>query len=159
MESGIYQFQNYNSEDFENLRSKLKSRHLDQEHINALITKPWWSSKHSELQSYLEKIVPGTHLVAVPFDSKSLEYLLSGGIFKIATNNVIFTPMIQSGCHANCGVLLRAGKVKEYHTGYALSRDRLWRYHSWGIAFDGRIVETTEPRLAYLSNEVYNTNN
>ena len=34
-------------------------------------------------------------------------------------------------------------------TGYALSRDGMWRQHSWVWTFDGVVVETTEKRIAY----------
>lgn len=34
-------------------------------------------------------------------------------------------------------------------TGYALSRDGMWRQHSWVWTNDGVVVETTEKRIAY----------
>jgi hypothetical protein len=39
-------------------------------------------------------------------------------------------------------------------TGYALSSDGLWRQHSWAMAGDGGVVETTEERLLYFGYEL-----
>ena len=54
-------------------------------------------------------------------------------------------------CHDNSLQLYLSGKVVEIRSGYALSADGLWRHHSWCIDSDGRIVETTVPRLVYVS--------
>ena len=35
-------------------------------------------------------------------------------------------------------------------TGYALSKDGMWRQHSWVFTNDGTVVETTEKRVAYF---------
>jgi len=58
-------------------------------------------------------------------------------------------PGEQSQCHRNAGRLYRNGELAAIATGWALSDDRIWRQHSWGIDWKGRIVETTEPRLMY----------
>ena len=156
MHPEIYKLHNSKKSDLVNLQQKLKDEVLAQDHIETLKTKPWWTDNHYVLQLNLEKICPGTHLVSVPWDSDSLKWLLEGGILTISRkDNVIFTPMATSSCHDNCEDLLRSGKIIKYYTGYALSCDRLWRYHSWGITSDNKIVETTQPRIAYLSNESY----
>ena len=59
-------------------------------------------------------------------------------------------PGEQSQCHRNAGRLYRNGELAAIATGWALSDDRIWRQHSWGIDWKGRIVETTEPRLMYF---------
>jgi len=56
----------------------------------------------------------------------------------------------QSECHANVAALWRSGEVVAIGTGYALSRDSLWREHSWGWDESGRLVETTELRERYF---------
>jgi hypothetical protein len=53
-------------------------------------------------------------------------------------------------CHENVAVLWIDGTAAEIGTGYALSDDGLWRQHSWGIAADGVVIETTEERLRYV---------
>ena len=35
-------------------------------------------------------------------------------------------------------------------TGYALSKDGMWRQHTWVLRVEGRIVETTHRRLCYF---------
>ena len=156
MNSEIYTLENSNEQDYQNLQKKLSSVILSEKHIKILKTKSWWTTNHDVLQSELEKICPGTHLVAVPWDSKTLKYLSKGGILRINDRkDILFHEMEASSCHNNCEILLSAGKIESYCTGYALSIDRLWRHHSWGISFDNKIVETTEPRIAYLTNENY----
>jgi hypothetical protein len=54
-------------------------------------------------------------------------------------------------CHQNVAALYDAnrGKVK-IMTGYARSRDGIWRAHSWGSHIaSGKPIETTEPRTHY----------
>jgi hypothetical protein len=55
-------------------------------------------------------------------------------------------------CHNNSALLWDANRDKVLLcTGYALSKDGLWRQHSWG--FDPRtnfVIETTVGRVAYF---------
>lgn len=59
-------------------------------------------------------------------------------------------------CHANSCYLWGAGdnpKKTRICTGYALSKDGLWRQHSWLVLFkpnSNTIIETTSKRLAYF---------
>ncbi|SDS95387.1 hypothetical protein [Actinoplanes derwentensis] len=53
-------------------------------------------------------------------------------------------------CHGNVARLWIDGAVPAIGTGYALSPDGLWRQHSWALDADGTLVETTEPRTAYV---------
>lgn len=130
---------------------KLSLTALTDKHKSILETKAWWTANHSILQKKLEELVPGTHVVAVPWDSKILKYALDNGAeLRVVSSTDISMPMTSRACHNNCEYLLRKGVINEYHSGYALSEDRLWRFHSWGISPDNKIVETTEPRIAYL---------
>lgn len=60
-----------------------------------------------------------------------------------------------SRCHSNVSELWELNhKDHEFYicTGYALSKDGMWRQHSWGILKTPRsikIIETTTPRIAY----------
>ena len=45
---------------------------------------------------------------------------------------------------------MRRGDAVAVGTGYALSRDLLWREHSWAWDRDGRLIETTETRTRYF---------
>lgn len=70
-------------------------------------------------------------------------------------DDVTYAPGAPSDCHDNVLTLLAAGTTPDgtpitgSETGYALSDDGLWRQHSWANTPDEKIVETTEPRLAY----------
>ena len=50
-------------------------------------------------------------------------------------------------CHQNSLALWKEGKG-DLANGFALSKDGLWREHSW-IVSDGGVIETTTPRMAY----------
>lgn len=59
-----------------------------------------------------------------------------------------------SQCHSNSAWLWRKHSDQyRIATGYALSEDGCWRQHSWVIEplkTKDRIIETTEPRIAYF---------
>ncbi|WP_228031729.1 hypothetical protein, partial [Streptomyces phyllanthi] len=59
-----------------------------------------------------------------------------------------------NSCHLNSAALWASERVAGLATGYALSDDDLWRQHSWGLAADGTVVETTEPRRLYAGLEL-----
>jgi hypothetical protein len=59
-----------------------------------------------------------------------------------------------SDCHANAVRIWREGHAVGIGTGYALSDDGLWREHSWGLAEDGFIIETTADRTSYFGVEM-----
>ena len=58
-----------------------------------------------------------------------------------------------SKCHANSANLWEQNKdITRICTGYALSKDGMWRQHSWLVwhkARSNQIVETTVKRIAY----------
>jgi hypothetical protein len=62
--------------------------------------------------------------------------------------------MERSHCHGNVARLYfeSRGRIR-IATGYALSEDRLWRQHSWGVEGE-TVIETTEPRVAYFGIEL-----
>src|SRR5690606_30133884 len=66
----------------------------------------------------------------------------------------VMNPGQQSQCHRNSCLCWEANHTTMMvATGYALSKDGLWRQHSWCVQpHDGsiRIVETTEERIAYF---------
>jgi hypothetical protein len=64
--------------------------------------------------------------------------------------------MKASNCHGNVVELWRTKKrpgLFGVATGFALFDDGLWRRHSWGVGASKagyKIVETTDPRMAYF---------
>jgi hypothetical protein len=91
----------------------------------------------------------GDFLVAPPKPDSDLLMLLQSGFLTGGT--IVLKPMKRSSCHQNVAELWkkRSFGIVGIATGYALSRDRLWRQHSWGLLRDG-ILETTETRIKYF---------
>lgn len=52
-------------------------------------------------------------------------------------------------CHGNSAELWLTGQADGIGTGYALNDDGLWRQHSWALAPDGAVIETTVGRDLY----------
>ena len=76
------------------------------------------------------------------------EKLLKYGYFTRAGANVAGIP---SHCHENAEAFANKRKNYEVMTGYALSEDGVWRYHSWNRNKEtGVVIETTSPRVMYF---------
>lgn len=119
----------------------------DNERIDFLKSRPWYSNIHERLNSILQTFEPNTQIVAMPREHIDLEQLITSGT--LMTNHVIDNIMMANQCHDNCEWLKNLNVIQCVCTGYALSDDGLWRFHSWGINFNDEIVETTEPRIKY----------
>lgn len=78
---------------------------------------------------------------------EDLDMILKRGT--LHTSPVICREMRQSKCHFNVAMLWNDtnGKIKIV-TGYALSKDGVWRQHTWGCQSDV-VIETTELRTHY----------
>lgn len=63
---------------------------------------------------------------------------------------VVEVPGEVSDCHRNSARLWLECMATAIGSGYALSRDGLWREHSWAWRNDGALLETTEARLKYF---------
>jgi len=78
------------------------------------------------------------------------ERLARCGVF-LNCESVKSMPGQKGACHDNSHALALQNPAIEFvGTGYALSKDGVWRQHSWVHGADGRIVETTESRIAYF---------
>ena len=142
-----------NSNELEYVQRKLFTT-PNKERIELLEKKNWWNGIHTKFQKYLSDLVPTTHLVSQPYgDENDIRQILGGrGQIRIAyDDDIIMNIMESSQCHQNSKRLLIAGKINALHTGYGLSSDSLWRQHSWGVDDNNKIVETTEPRIVYLT--------
>ena len=81
-------------------------------------------------------------------DPLTMELSVQGFVFG---GDVVMRAGRASECHDNVAALWRARRrgMVGIGTGYALSKDGLWRRHSWGLLRDG-ILETTAVRRKYF---------
>lgn len=120
----------------------------DEDRVQWLISRPWYKPIHATMNSILQQYDPKTHIVAVPHEHIDLDNIISNG--KLFSGKVYKCVMETSQCHDNCELLLKLKLIDSICTGYALSDDGLWRFHSWGLTNAGTIVETTAPRIKYF---------
>lgn len=101
------------------------------------------------LQLLEAKLLPlgGERVVWLGFDEDLDKILERGRVF--AGEGATVEQGAPSQCHSNVARLWDEDS-NAICTGYALSDDGLWRQHSWLLASDGTIVETTEPRTLYF---------
>lgn len=86
--------------------------------------------------------------VCVPHIESDLEKILSRGRRFPARSIMMKGEPCQ--CHSNSAYCWDANRDNcTICTGYALSRDGMWRQHSWCFSNDGSVIETTEKRVAY----------
>jgi hypothetical protein len=89
----------------------------------------------------------GGSLVMPPLSPEAdLEMLLAESVVTDGTAGLVRGE--RNACHANVARLWARGSIEAIGTGYALCGG-LWEAHSWGIAGDGRRIETTVRREAY----------
>lgn len=62
--------------------------------------------------------------------------------------NVELRQMKFNQCHRNTSILLDNKEIDSIMTGFALSADCKWYYHSWGM-LQGKIIETCTLRKVY----------
>lgn len=56
-----------------------------------------------------------------------------------------------SRCHSNSALCWDENReLCTICTGYALTRDGMWRQHSWILTHEGKVVETTVKRVQYF---------
>ncbi len=107
--------------------------------------------KNPELVKLEKKLLTfGGEMVALQYE-KDLDKILKRGIILNGLNPITNIGE-KSSCHSNTCYLWDANQDRIIiMTGWALSRDGVWRQHTWG--FDKktkRVVETTENRVAYF---------
>lgn len=91
----------------------------------------------------------GVELVAPSGFDPDVPFLIDAGFAMVGP--VKCKIMERSACHKNTALLWLAKQrgLIGIGTGYALSKDGLWRQHSWGVRRNG-ILETTETRVKYF---------
>ncbi len=142
----------------ENIQNKISNinEYPNTERIKWLKSQKWYTQEHEELNTKLNEIAPNTHIVAHPNHHIPIKFILGAG--QIVDLTVLIYDMENSRCHDNCDKLYLRNEINNVYTGFALSADGLWRYHSWAYDSDdsGYIVETTsEERLVYFGVKIY----
>ena len=92
----------------------------------------------------------GDFIVAPPrTPDQDVPSLLESGF--VTSGPILLNVMESSSCHQNVAAVWtkRRFGIVGIATGYALSKDGLWRQHSWGILRNG-VLETTEARVKYF---------
>jgi hypothetical protein len=95
----------------------------------------------------------GGHAVILPVIEEDLQKIMKRGWPIVPSKNlkVVMMRGEPSRCHRNAALCWEANPNKvTLYTGYALSKDGLWRQHSWLVNnTSGNVVETTEARIIY----------
>lgn len=96
----------------------------------------------------------GGEMACMPaFPDADTDYIIKYGQFWLGKNHKMMRGL-PSQCHYNaCSLWLENKDNTRICTGFALSKDGMWREHSWLVQYrpsSNIIVETTVPRVAYF---------
>jgi len=108
---------------------------------------PGYAAKFRKLSRRMRKAGGGDQTVPHVRPDQLIDVLLERGTL-LRPVAVVMKRGQPSNCHVNAATLFRAGKGL-LATGYCLDTDGLWRQHSWIVDLKGRVIETTERRVAY----------
>ncbi len=88
--------------------------------------------------------------VCLHFEEDLMNLLERGKFFR--GHNSVYEPMEPNRCHSNASILWSKYNNVNIATGYALTKDGMWRQHSWCIipSENDRVIETTMKRVLYF---------
>lgn len=122
----------------------------------------WWATRYAGTPAADERALLGLrdrllgfggNEACLPPVDEDLEAISARGELWYGEGATL-TPGRTSHCHSNSASLWEANRdTLLLATGYTLSRDGMWRQHSWCVRpspSGGRVVETTMPRIAYF---------
>lgn len=151
----------------EQIGGKLETVPMDAEWISNIKNMPWYH-ENNDITPYVnrdsknghrmfelrEKLLSfGGQEVCLPIYEDDLADILDRGQFWFG-DRITMKRGLPSQCHLNSCRCWNANKDKTVLcTGYALSKDGMWRQHSWCIHVKpriNRVVETTVERIAYF---------
>ncbi|MDX1372791.1 MAG: hypothetical protein R3321_09995, partial [Nitrososphaeraceae archaeon] len=100
----------------------------------------------------------GGSVVCAMVDGELDSLISRGQVWMPLQKDIILMKGADCQCHRNSAALFEANEPKvKIVTGYGLSRDGIWRQHSWCIDEYNNVIETTIKRIAYygfvLTNE------
>jgi len=136
---------------------------LDKEWQDSINKDKWWASGYTGSEKGREKetelikkiLTFGGHEVCMAYIEEDVEHILSRGQLWYGDKSRLMKGE-PSHCHSNtCNLWEQNYKTHEVAiaTGYALSKDGMWRQHSWLMRRGYRsveVVETTKKRVAYF---------
>lgn len=102
-----------------------------------------------EFSKLICKVVPNTSVLVTQEDIFA-QFWKEPTWYGFNGSDAVLYPMRTARCHENCEMLLFQQQAQISYSGIALSKDGIWRAHSWCVNSFGYIIETTEPRLFYL---------
>lgn len=123
---------------------------LKQSYIDELKNSKDWTQIHDRFQIFLDQYFPGTHLMPISGLGSTLVLLQCTNV--CIPNSKYKSQIIDGGnCTDNVTEFCKKNKQFTAYYGYALSKDRLWRHHSWILDLQSNIIETTsEKKLIYI---------
>jgi hypothetical protein len=131
------------SDEIERLRGMFAARVREQDSTHPGYAAAW--------SAFCEKVLAhGGSLVVPPLRPDPLIDMIGEQASAIDSADALQINGTASDCHRNAAAMWRAGVAAAIGTWYALSADSLWREHSWGWNSQGRLLETTEPRIRYF---------
>lgn len=142
----------YNNIDEKINKESIHYNKVEDKRANTL--KSRWNCFHFKMNDVMNQIFPETYFVALHWDIPIVMKMLFSPEWKIRIpikEDIIFKLMEGNQCHDNIKELYDNKEISEMCEGYVLSKDGVWRNHSWGIDKDDNVVETTELRLCYLT--------
>ena len=136
---------------------------LDVEWQNRINEDCWWASGYTgsdrgnplEMELIKKLLSFGGYEACVAYHEEDAENLLERGQLWYGDHSTLMKGA-PSQCHRNSCDLWeqnRSDKEVAIATGYALTKDGLWRQHSWLLLRKSRsvqVIETTEKRIAYF---------
>lgn len=108
--------------------------------------------KYAKAEPLKEKLFEiGGEGVVILSGTKEVSKLVKHGVLFDGTDARLWKLKVR-GCHENTDWIVEKYPHFFGYTGYALSLDGVWRYHSFAFDTDrNQILETTEKRLAYFA--------
>lgn len=126
---------------------KIKTDPPDREWLERAVDHTRGHGPHPELKDILLDI--GGWAACIPRIEPDIEKIMARG--RRFPGKSIMMKGEPSRCHSNSAYCWDENRDScSICTGYALSRDGMWRQHSWVRTNSGLVVETTEKRAQYF---------
>lgn len=123
---------------------------------NETLNQRWRSGEYDNLLSLRKILLSISGKEMVPAREPYLDKIVTDGSV-IEPMDIVVIKGQDSECHQNSALLYQNdARVNKIGTGWALSKDGLWRQHSWGMK-NSELIETTTKRTKYYGILLKNT--